>query len=174
MTAISEQLVEWVDADGRTIGIVTRARVRAENLRHRCVYVVVTDVDGAVVVHRRADWKDVWPGHWDVAFGGLAQVGEPWGAAARRELAEEAGIEAPHLTGLGQFVYDDPAVSVLGQLFVTTASGPVEPRDGEVVEVASVPLARLAAWAAERPVCPDSLACVLPVFLGRFAGDGEG
>lgn len=162
MSAPSEQLVEWVDADGKVLGIVTRGRVRAGNLRHRSVYVVLTDTAGDIVVHRRADWKDVWPGYWDVAFGGLVNVGEAWAAAARRELAEEAGVEAPDLVDLGRFTYDDAAVSVLGRVFATTASGPVVPGDGEVVELATVPVAELEAWAAVRPVCPDSVVGVLP------------
>jgi 8-oxo-dGTP pyrophosphatase MutT (NUDIX family) len=165
-----EQLVEWVDADGRVLGIVTRGRMRAENLRHRSVYVAVLDADGALVVHRRADWKDVWPGSWDLAFGGVVGIGESWPAAARRELAEEAGIEAVELHELGAFTYDDGFVSLLGRAYLTRASGPVEPRDGEVVELASVPIADLAGWAARRPVCPDSLAKVLPLLAGHLAG----
>ena len=168
MSAPSEQLVEWVDDAGQVLGIVTRGRMRAENLRHRSVYVALLDADGALVVHRRADWKDVWPGSWDLAFGGVAAIGESWPAAARRELAEEAGIEAVDLDELGAFTYDDGFVSVLGRAYLARASGPVEPRDGEVVEVTTVPPADLARWAAERPVCPDSLAKVLPLLLDRL------
>lgn len=162
-SAPSEQLVEWVDRDGAVLGVVTRGRMRAERLRHRCVYVVVVDRADRVVVHRRADWKDVWPGSWDLAFGGVAAVGEPWPAAARRELAEEAGIEAVELDELGRFAYDDQQVSLVGRAYLVRTGSPVDPLDGEVVAVDHVPRTELATWAASRPMCPDSLACVLPL-----------
>jgi len=42
------------------------------------LYVLVVSLDGRrLLVHRRADWKDVWPGRWDVCFGGVAGAGEP-------------------------------------------------------------------------------------------------
>ena len=87
-------LVDIVDESGRVVGTVTRAEMRARNLRHRAVGVLVRTAGGDVVVHRRSDWKDVWPGYWDLAFGGVLQPGEDWIDGARRELAEEAGIEA--------------------------------------------------------------------------------
>lgn len=159
----SEQLVEWVDETGSVLGIVTRARMRAENLRHRAVYVVVRTVEDRIVVHRRADWKDVWGGFWDLAFGGVMNVGEPWAAGARRELAEEAGIETVDVYDLGTFSYEDTAVSLLGRAFLVTTDAATRPHDGEVVEIGHVPRAGLRAWAAARPVCPDSLVCVLPL-----------
>ena len=88
-------MVEVVDERGVVVRLATRAEMRAGNLRHRSVAVVVVTGAGEVVAHRRADWKDVWPGRWDVCFGGVVGVGEGWRDAARRELAEEAGVEVP-------------------------------------------------------------------------------
>ena len=69
--------------------------------------VVRSTVAGDVLVHRRAGWKDLWPGYWDLAVGGVVGVGEPWPAAARRELAEELGVEVVELFELGGFSYED-------------------------------------------------------------------
>lgn len=158
-----EQLVEWVDSEGTVVQVVSRSRMRAERLRHRCVYVAVLDPHDRVVVHRRAEWKDVWAGYWDIAFGGVAGVGEVWPAAARRELAEEAGIEAVSLQELGRFAYDDQQVSLLGRAYRVRTAADVSPGDGEVAAVDHVALPDLANWAASRPTCPDSVACVLPL-----------
>ena len=65
-------------SDGAVVRLATRAEMRAGNLRHRSVAVVVVTSAGEVVAHRRADWKDVWPGRWDVCFGGVVGVGEDW------------------------------------------------------------------------------------------------
>lgn len=162
MSSPAAEPVEEVDADGTVLGVVTRAEVRARRIRHRTVFVAVLDGAGErVLVHRRADWKDVWPGRWDLAFGGICAVGEPWAEAARRELAEEAGLAAP-LEPVGQGRYEDDAVAEVAHVF--TARSDAEPTcpDGEVAEVAWVALADLPAWVAGREIVPDSVALVLP------------
>src|SRR5918994_3168068 len=109
-TGVSDEPVEVVGEDGAVVGIVRRAEMRARNLRHRSVGVVVRRRgDGAVLAHRRAAWKDVWPGRWDIAFGGVCAVGEAAVATAVRELAEEAGIDVDPraLRLLGAGTYED-------------------------------------------------------------------
>ena len=91
------ELVDLVDADDRRASRSSRAPrcgARGAAARHRACYVAVLTSAGELVVHRRADWKDVYPGCWDVCFGGVLGAGEAWDDAARRELQEEAGIDA--------------------------------------------------------------------------------
>jgi 8-oxo-dGTP pyrophosphatase MutT (NUDIX family) len=181
------EAVEWVAEDGSVIEVVTRRRMRAERLLHRVTYVAVVvdrperfarpsaadrlDPATEVVVHRRAEWKDVCPGYWDLAFGGVCGVGEDWPTSARRELAEEAGIEldARHpLIDLGPADYRDPTGGgSLGRAFL--AAWPDEPVsvDGEAVAFARVALADLEVWLASVSVCPDSAALVAPALLDR-------
>lgn len=155
-------LVDVVDADDRVVATATRAQMRAEGLRHRAVYVVVRTSDDQVVVHRRADWKDVYPGAWDLCFGGVLDAGEAWDAAAARELAEEAGIEAD-LRHLGDGAYEDDHAALNARVYECTHDGPYPCPDGEVVEVRTVPRRELAAFIADRPHCPDSVQLVLPL-----------
>lgn len=155
-------LVDVVDADDRVIDTVTRARMRTEALRHRAVYVVVRTTDGDLVVHRRADWKDVYPGAWDVCFGGVLDAGEGWDQAAGRELAEEAGIEAA-LRPLGTGTYEAEGIAINGRVYQCVHDGPYPCPDGEVVEVRVVALADVAAFLDAHPHCPDSAQLVLPL-----------
>jgi len=161
----AEEPVEVVDVDGTVIEIVTRARMRSERLRHRCTYIAVVDSEGRLVVHQRAPWKDVWPSRWDVAFGGVAGVGEAWDDAAVRELAEEAGLDAP-LTHLGEGSFEDDDVSLIGHVYVARHDGPIEFADGEVVAVDRVAVSDLDEWLAGHETTPDSVALV-----GRFVKD---
>jgi 8-oxo-dGTP pyrophosphatase MutT (NUDIX family) len=89
------EMVEEVDSLGTVLRLVTRRQMRAETLWHRAVFIVVRSSSGDVLVHRRADTKDVWPGWWDVAVGGVVSPGESWEVAAQRELAEELGVLLP-------------------------------------------------------------------------------
>ncbi|MDZ7674739.1 MAG: NUDIX domain-containing protein [Acidimicrobiales bacterium] len=157
-----DDLVDIVDVDDRVVGQVSRAEMRRQGLRHRAVYVLVRTGDDGVVVHRRADWKDVYPGAWDLCFGGVLDVGEAWEDAAVRELAEEAGIEA-ELTLLGGGGFDDDANAVVGRVYEGVHDGPYPCPDGEVVETRVVPRAELRSFLAEHEHCNDSAAIVLPL-----------
>jgi 8-oxo-dGTP pyrophosphatase MutT (NUDIX family) len=149
--------VEVVSPDGEVLAVVPRSTMRAERLRHRCTYIVVVDHDDRLIVHRRADWKDVWPGRWDIAFGGVVGVGEPWDDAAARELAEEAGVEAD-LRPAGGGTYDDDDVAVVARVYLARHDGPFTVPDGEVAELARIPMAEVPAWLDGRSMCPDSVA----------------
>ena len=168
-----DELVEIVDPQGRVLRTVTRAEMRRDNLRHRSTYVVVMNGQGEVVVHRRADWKDVLPGFWDLCFGGVAGVGEDWVSAAKRELAEEAGLgiaggSAIELVDLGPLDYEDDIMSVYGRVFLAHSDETPTCPDGEVVELDLVPVNSLGEWAQDRDVCPDSLLGVVPRLIGHL------
>lgn len=161
-----DELVDLVDADDRVLEVVTRAEMRARGAtaRHRACYVAVLTTARELVVHRRAEWKDVYPGWWDVCFGGVLGAGEAWDDAARRELREEAGVDArPDLLGVA--TWSGPDVALNARVYVVTHDGPYTCPDGEVVEVAMVRLAALERWLDGRPVCPDSVDLVVPRLL---------
>ncbi len=157
----STELVDQLDEAGAVVGAVTRRDMRAHNLRHRSVAVVVVNSHLEVLVHRRADWKDVWPSRWDLAFGGVVGAGEAWEEAARRELAEEAGV-AVQLEYLGEDTYADDEVREVTRVYLARCDGPFTHADGEVSATKWVPLAGLAEWVRTHQLCPDTVALVLP------------
>jgi 8-oxo-dGTP pyrophosphatase MutT (NUDIX family) len=166
-----------VDEDGTVVDVVARSEMRARRLRHRCTYIVVVDSSERLIVHQRALWKDVWPGRWDVAFGGVVGVGEDWGAAALRELREEAGVEAG-LQALGGGPYDDEEVSLVGRVYLARHDGPFTFPDGEVLQSDRIPLDEVEGWITGRELCPDSLLLAARA-MGVLAappqpGDGPG
>lgn len=161
----ARERVEVLDQDNNVIGIVTRGEVRARKLRHRCVAIVVRASNGEVLIHRRAEHKDLWPGRWDLAVGGVVGAGEDWAAAAHRELREEIGITAS-LRFLGQGSYQDDDVSEHAWVYECTHDGPFAFNDGEVVEALFVPVDELRARRSPHPFVPDSIAMVLPLIEG--------
>jgi isopentenyldiphosphate isomerase len=156
-----QELVDALDDDGNVVGTVTRGEVRADNLWHRSVFIVVVNATDEILVHRRAEWKDLWPDRWDIAVGGVVGAGEPWELAAARELAEEIGVSV-ELGYLGEDVYADDEVREVARVYHARTEGPFTFADGEIVEAAWVPVAQLREWLATRAVCPDSVALVLP------------
>ena len=157
------ELVDVVDDDDHVVATVTRARMRAERLQHRAVSIAVLGTDGRLLVHRRADTKDVWPGMWDIAAGGVVAAGEDYDTAARRELGEELGIAAGVLVHLGAGRYVDEAVAMLGRGYLTVHDGPFTFTDGEIAEVRWVDRAALAALMDSERFVPDNVALLLPL-----------
>jgi isopentenyldiphosphate isomerase len=160
--------VEVVDLDGNVIEVVSRAQMRSQKLRHRSVFIAVINDDGDLLVHQRADHKDVWPSWWDVAVGGVVGVGEDYEAAARRELREELGIIAGKIESIGTGGYADDTVKLVASCFVVVDNGPFQFTDDEISEAHWVTAEELDIWLSAKPFLPDSVALVLPR-LRQFA-----
>jgi 8-oxo-dGTP pyrophosphatase MutT (NUDIX family) len=147
-----------VDDADVVVATVPRAVMRRQRLRHRVTFVVVRSSDGRILVHRRSDDKDVWPGRWDLAVGGVVTAGEGYDDAARRELAEEVGVHGVPLVPLGGGRYEDDDVRIVARLYEAVHDGPFSFADGEVVEARFVTAAELQERLARHSFVPDSVA----------------
>ncbi len=154
--------VEEVDRAGNIIRVISRREMRATVARHRAVFIAVVSSRGELLVHRRALTKDIWPGWWDVAVGGVMAPGESADIAASRELQEELGLTGVSLQPLGTGGYEDKDVRLLSATYMYRHDGPFTFSDGEVIESAWVPLIGLLEWLETHQVLPDSRALVLP------------
>ena len=162
MTGSAGELVDVVDDDDQVVATVTRAEMRARRLQHRAVSIAVFGSDGRLLVHRRADTKDVWPGMWDIAAGGVVGAGEAFEDAARRELGEELGVVGAELEYVGEGRFTDEAVSLIGRAYRCIDDGPFEFTDGEIAEVRWVDGAGLAELMSVERFVPDNVALWLP------------
>ena len=157
-----QEMVEEVDPLGNVLRLVPRSTMRAEGLWHRSVFIAVMSNDGQLLVHKRADTKDVWPGSWDVCVGGVMAPGEDWEHGALRELHEELGLEGVQVEPLGTGVYADEEVRIVAACFVCRTDGPFRFADGEIVEAHWAPPEEIHVWLGSRHFLPDSVALVLP------------
>lgn len=80
---------------------------------HLVVHVCIFSKDGRMLIQKRRDSKDRWPGLWDVSVGGAAVTGDTSETAAERETLEELGVEIdlkgirPHLSINFERGFDD-------------------------------------------------------------------
>lgn len=165
---MGDELVEHVDEHDRVLGVVTRARMRADNLRHRSVAIVVTGTDGRLLVHRRADDKDVFPGWWDLAAGGVLAPAESYAEAAVRELAEELGLVGVVPEPVTAGSHEDEHAREICHVFRVVHDGPFRFDDGEVAEARFVSPEELVALMARERFLPGSVRMILP-FVDGFA-----
>lgn len=161
------ELVEVIDADGHVERLATRAEMRSDCLRHRCVYIAVLTNADELIVHQRAHWKGIYPGFWDLAFGGICDVGEAWADAAQRELAEESGLIEVPLQDLGEVRYEAEDGRIIGRVYLARTDEEPTCPDGEVIGIDRVPLDQLDAWMDGRDVALDTRTLLPPLLNER-------
>ena len=135
----NSELVDEVDIDDRVLRVVPRSVMRRDRLRHRAVFVAVTDGEGRLLVHRRSDGKDVWPGWFDIAVGGVVASGESYESAATREVAEEVGVTVTDLRYFGSQSWPFPH-SLMVAYTARWTGGDIVPQEGEIADARWFPL----------------------------------
>jgi len=131
---VARERIQLVDARNRPCGSAWRAEMRRFHFWHRATYVVVRNGRGEICVQRRTLTKEVFPGGLDLAAGGVVGAGEAEHVAARRELAEELGIEGVALRPAGGFVHAEGGNHIFGSLFLVDHDGPLTLQADEVAE----------------------------------------
>ncbi|XP_024996212.1 nudix hydrolase 3-like isoform X2 [Cynara cardunculus var. scolymus] len=73
-----------------------RSAVHREGDYHRAVHVwIFAESTQELLLQRRTDCKDSWPGLWDISSAGHVSAGDTSLITARRELQEELGVNLP-------------------------------------------------------------------------------
>jgi 8-oxo-dGTP pyrophosphatase MutT (NUDIX family) len=163
--ATAEEIVAIVDAHNNVVGAAPRHEMRTKRLSHRSTYILVFNSPGKLYVQKRTLTKDVFPGFYDVAAGGVVLAGETYEQGAERELEEEMGIRGVPLARLFDFYFEDEHTSVWGCAFSCVYDGEVILQEEEVESGAFVPVSDILHRAETEPFTPDGL-YVLHRFLG--------
>jgi isopentenyldiphosphate isomerase len=125
------EVVQIVDENDQEIGAMTRKLMREQRLIHRASYILVFNRAGELFVQKRTRSKDIYPGYWDVAAGGVVLAGESYEESASRELGEELGVIAK-LRFLFDQYYEDAGNRVWGRIFSCRHEGPFNLQPEEV------------------------------------------
>lgn len=127
---------EWVDIVNEVNEVIAQAsrqQMRAQVLRHRASYIVVHDGMGNILIQRRTETKDFYPGWLDATAGGVVQSGENILDSARREAEEELGIAGVPFAEHGQFYFEEEnKCRVWGALFSCVSHGPFALQEEEI------------------------------------------
>ena len=131
MKAIDE-IVAIVDENNLILDSVPRSVMRAENLPHRACYILVFNSQQKIFVQKRTQNKDVYPGYYDIATGGVVLAGETYEESAQRELAEEIGAKNILLLKHFDFFHQDSNCRVWGRVFSCIYDGKIVLQKEEV------------------------------------------
>jgi 8-oxo-dGTP pyrophosphatase MutT (NUDIX family) len=131
----TDEIIQIVDRANRITGECPRSVMRAQRLIHRACFILVFNGRGELFVQKRTMTKDLYPGHWDIAAGGVVLAGESYEASARRELAEELGIMGVSLDFRFDAYYEDPDNRVWGRIFTCIHDGPFSLQAEEILSL---------------------------------------
>lgn len=159
-------MTEWLDvydAQGQATGrIQARDQVGAEGDYYMTVTIWVRDGAGRLLLTRRAENRIWYPGCWEVP-GGFAQAGETNFMAARRELAEETGLQLTEKAWrlLGTRCYEDifsrhryHAITSSYLVQLTEEVPRIQPQPEEVAEWLWIPMEDYPTFQAKRDMEP--------------------
>ncbi|GHJ46812.1 putative Nudix hydrolase [Catellatospora sp. TT07R-123] len=155
----ADEILDIVDEQDRVTGQARRADAYARRLIHRCVFILASDPDGRIFVHRRTATKLVFPSCYDMFVGGVVGAGESYDEAAQREAAEELGVaDLPEPRFLFKFLYQTPEHAWWSAVYRVTVPGPVDPQVEEVAWHDFLTREQLDARLGEWDWVPDGLA----------------
>ncbi len=132
MHVTTDEIVTIVDANNTVIGTAPRSVMRHKGLIHRACYILVFNHAKQLFVHKRTASKDVFPGYWAIAVGGVVLGNESYLHAAHRELKEELGIMETKLEPLFDHYYMDSHNKIWGRVFQCCHEGPFTLQQEEI------------------------------------------
>lgn len=150
----AEEQVVIVDDHNNVVGQTSRREMRAHNLIHRATYILVHNRNNDFFLQKRTTTKDIFPGYFDPATGGVVTAGESYELSAARELAEELGVSGVNLQELFDFYWQDERCRVWGRAYLCQWDGPVMLQPEEVESGCFCPLDAILAG-QYAPLTPD-------------------
>nr|POR04267.1 NUDIX hydrolase [Cobetia sp. MM1IDA2H-1] len=133
-TVIQDEIIQLVDARNRPCGTAPRRQMRRYRYWHRATYAFVLNASGELCIQKRTMSKEVFPGYFDLASGGVVGAGEAVHVAARRELEEEIGARGVALRHCFDFCYRDATNHVYGSAYLARYDGPLTLQAEEVAD----------------------------------------
>lgn len=131
-------LITIVDENDNPIGSCERKFVYKYGLFHRIVRVLLFNDKGEVCLQWRSKEEDTFPETWDQSAGGHVDAGEDYLTAAKRELAEELGVdtELEEIYGFKtESVIGEKIIKRFNRVFRGVYNGPLSLQEDEVSEV---------------------------------------
>ncbi len=150
-----DEIITIVDADNNVVGSATRREMRDRGLPHRATYILVFNSKGELFVQKRTMSKDIYPGYYDVATGGVVLVDESYDLSAERELAEELGARNTSLTPHFDFKHEDDKNIVWGRLYTCTYDGEITLQEEEVESGEFLTVDEVLELSKMKPFTPD-------------------
>ena len=152
-----DEIVLVVDRDNNESGSAPRHEMRARGLPHRAAYILVFNSKDEIFIQKRTMSKDIYPGYFDIAAGGVVLAGESYDQSAARELEEELGIRDTALTSHFTFCHEDGPNLVWGRVYSCSYDGEMILQEEEVESGFFMDPEEVLLLSEKEPFTPDGL-----------------
>lgn len=152
-----EEIVVVVDEKNNIIGAEPRSKMRTYGLTHRATYILVFNSNDELFLQKRTTDKDIYPGYYDAATGGVVMAGETYEKSASRELHEELGIVDADLHFLFDFYHEDVGNRVWGRAYTCVYDGKITLQKEEVESGAFYTIDQILSMTDRHRFTPDGL-----------------
>jgi isopentenyldiphosphate isomerase len=153
----NDELIVIVDRNNNVIGTERRSVMRTRGLLHRATYILVFNAKGDLFVQKRTLTKDIYPGYYDVAIGGVVLAGESYEESADREIEEELGIRSISLKCLFDFYFADAGNQVWGRAYSCVHDGAIVLQEEEIESGEFRRVDEILTSAGHEPYTPDGI-----------------
>jgi isopentenyl-diphosphate delta-isomerase len=159
---MDEEMIDVCTPQGQLTGSQKpKSAVHRDGDWHISVHVWILTPHGELLLQRRAEVKENYPGLWDVSVAGHISAGETAIEAAHREASEEIGIDLgsdrfdfvariPEAVILHDGLYRDNEIHEIYLVRREIDLGSLQLQAGEVAAVRLIPVHDLARMAAAR------------------------
>ncbi len=134
-----EEFLDIVDENDNVVGKAPRKECHEKGLLHRVVDILILNSKGELLLQKRSEKMDTFPGYWTCSAGGHVNSGESYRDAVKRELNEELGIQI-EVEEAGQLISNRPEHNQLIRLYSAVYEGPFNynPEEIEALEFVSI------------------------------------
>jgi 16S rRNA (adenine1518-N6/adenine1519-N6)-dimethyltransferase len=146
-----EEYFDVVDIYDEVLRKAPRSEVHREKSLHRAVHVFLFRPGGQMLIHRRTQTKEEFPGVWTSSCSGHVSAGETYDETAPRELWEELKVAAKSLQRLQKFSACESTSWEFTTLYRITTTVDPEPDEAEIAEIRWMALPDIYAWMTAEP-----------------------
>lgn len=129
----SEDLVIVVDANDNILDYLPRAESHKSGLLHRTIGIIILNDKDEILLQKRSENKDTFPGMYTISASGHVDKGESYDQAAEREIQEELGIKID-LKFLKRIINDHPEHRQMQTFYLSRSNGPFKIQNEEIDE----------------------------------------
>jgi isopentenyl-diphosphate delta-isomerase len=114
------ELLYYVNENDEVLNSISRDLAHSQQLLHRTGMVFLVTTENKVLITTRNPERPTYPSTYDASVSFHVTYGETYEAAAKREIFEEIGIQAP-ITFLGKFQHQDPPEHQIVAVFLSVS-----------------------------------------------------
>lgn len=146
-----------VDDQDRPTGLAMLAEAWQRGLVHRSVLIMVEDGQGQILLQKRSQHMQLYPGRWDNSAAGHVDEGMTYHDAALQEVIEELGIVPAGLAEIGYIytedVYEGRIMNQFRKVYrlIYAKGTPTTQEEHEVTELRWFPIAEAKRMVSEEP-----------------------